>query len=149
MLFRSTATFEAVADALVRVGAHRERCAEVDAGIAKTMPAAAEDLRSIMGPDLLARLQAWDEAGELGKVSSRHTSQTSFNLSICHYSWHALENGEIRAINIQEGSRYMFGSSNRYWTQKNSEHIWNANQAYFNLIMKVKTKSGNLIRQIL
>lgn len=58
------------ADNLVRVVGPADRDAHLAANPDDTeaFDAAAEDLRSIMGPDLLARLQAWDEAGELGRL---------------------------------------------------------------------------------
>lgn len=58
------------ADNLVRVVGPADRDAHLAANPddAEAFDAAAEDLRSIMGPDLLARLQAWDEAGELKRL---------------------------------------------------------------------------------
>jgi len=58
------------ADNLVRVVGPADRAAHLAANPddGERFDAAAEDLRSIMGPDLLAQLQAWDEAGELGRL---------------------------------------------------------------------------------
>ena len=59
------------ADNLVRVVGPADRetwCEEHPDADPATFDAAAEDLRAIMGPDLLARLQQWTDAGELDRL---------------------------------------------------------------------------------
>lgn len=50
--------------------AHRAASGEDPAEAAEAFDRAAEDLRALMGPDLLARLQAWTDSGELDRIEA-------------------------------------------------------------------------------